>query len=277
VLESTEHPAWRRYLRGSIVSSKYRSGGQPIRLESAVGRRIRRAPEESVFNPLMYPSPTFTLEGNSLHGKDENFRYSLTAVSKDGLSEHLAANKGYESPAFPTQPGAYILDDGKWDPLPANGGKPGTGFKSVAKHISAFFSSLNKDDDSEPKDVRIGDLVFDGTDPVPAVKSDPLVIVFVGPVKPFPADALAHNPDLKYYPALEIAHSAVHEDGKRSADLYRIAPALSGFGEKRLAADVESPLDGVTLLTCTGTLDSGSYALNIPNSTTPAFEFKVQR
>jgi hypothetical protein len=277
VLESTEHPAWRRYLRGSVVSSKYRSGGKPVRLESAAGRRIRRAPEESVFNPLMYPSPTFTLEGNTLRGKDENFRYSLTAVSKDGLSEHLAANKGYETPSFPSQPGAYVLHDGRWDLLPANGGKPGTGFKSVAKHISAFFSSLSKDDDSEPKDVRIGDLIFDGTDPVPAVKSDPLVIVFVGPVKPFSADALSHNPDLKYYPALEIAHSTVHEDGKRSADLYRIAPTLSGFGEKRLSADVETPLDGVTLLTCSGALESGSYALNVPNSTTPAFEFKVQR
>lgn len=277
VLISARDPSWRRHLRGTLIVSKYRSGGRPIRFEAVAGRRLRRAPDNSVFSSLLNVAPSFFLEGGNLMGDDNNFHYTLAPMRQEEQDAHRARNNAYESPAYPTQPGAYALRDGEWIPLPVNGVKIVKGIKGVANQISAFFSSLTKEDDedSAPKNVHSADLVFEGTEPLPAIKANPLVLAFVGPTRPFPADMLAKNPDLHNYPAFEVTRTSAREDGKRSAELFRIAPGVTGFADKRLAADLEYPVDGVILFTCVAPAEPGNYAISILNSPTQAFEFKV--
>jgi len=174
-------------------------------------------------------------------------------------------------PEYPAARGAYVLSEGQWLPLPRNGGRVTYGAMEVLTNITGFLGALNgalgsangnspsKADETRPD--KLGDLTFDGREPVPAVAAEGVVIVLVGEIQKAPADMLQKYPELRDYPAMEMAPSRRSGDGKRQVDLLRIVPGLGGFRDQRIAAIVEEVRPGVTLHTCTARLDSGSYAI----------------
>jgi hypothetical protein len=167
---------------------------------------------------------------------------------------------------FPVGTGAYVKGaDGQWLLLPGNGGATHAA-SQVLKGISGLLGSvsiggkpLNQGAQSTPD--KVADLTFTGNTAVPAVTGDDVVIVFIGDLKPIPANLLQSNPELADYPPMELAATHTAANGNRKVDLLRIVPGLAGFREARIAATLDQPKPGVWLLTCTSRLAPGTYAL----------------
>lgn len=392
-LSSEEHPVWRRALRGTLIASRYRSGGSPLRLKLSGDDRVRRAARGSVFSDeqdrqlqlslgekvisgedrryrfhleqlsadelvqlaarrearekslmsiiktgtsyygtirngsfisnallrftkadLELGEVTFTIESRVQTGiystfegaidpsdglvsaqirqgrynrtgvlkvpffsKDSTFELSLT-VDESGIAGHLVNNTDWVLSfpvrkiaadsgvvAYPTTQGAYVMAEGGWVPLPRNNGRAKT-------NLGAQFGDLLKDV-NEP--TKLADLVFDGRETPPAVSGANVMLLFVGPLEPAPQQVLEENPQLIGYPMIELAPLVMRSDGKRSADLVRIASGIAAFGDKRCAATCEEVGDNLMVLTCVGRLQPGNYGLSVNNRSLPAFELRI--
>lgn len=179
------------------------------------------------------------------------------------------------SATIPSTPGAYILIDGKWEPLPTNNGKVKYGAGAVLSQVNSFLGALSERKPANTHE-KLADLIFDGTASIPTARGDDIVIVFVGTFAAPPESVINKNPEILNYPMMEVARTEVRSDGKRRIDLLRIVPGIAGFCDQRVAAKLEKLAEGVTKLTCTGTLEPGMYALSVSNASTPAFEFRVR-
>ena len=179
-------------------------------------------------------------------------------------------------PVFPASSGAYVLAEGRWQPLPRNGGRVTYGVTQVLNGVSDFLGALGgkpiaRDNQTQPD--KMADLTFAGTDPVPEVNGAEVILLYLGAIKPLSADLLQKYPQLRDYPLIEMAPTRRTSDGRRQVDLLRIAPGLAGFRDQRVAAILDEPKTGATLVTCTSTLASGSYALAV---NTEAYELNVR-
>jgi hypothetical protein len=177
--------------------------------------------------------------------------------------------------ACPKAPGGYAWIDAKWVPLPHNNGHTTRVAKRVMAGVFGFFSRLvrkTSDVDSQGS-AAVADLAFDGTDSIPSADTNKVVIVFVGPTPSFPDDVLADHPELRDYPAIEMAPAVADGDRVRKAPLFRIGPSLDGFVNTRVPAVVEKITDHVTMLACTQPVVPGGYAIL---AGTDSFELKVR-
>ena len=112
----------------------------------------------------------------------------------------------------------------------------------------------------EPAKDPIATLVFDGRDPVPAIRPENVIIAYVGAAWPTPAQT-ERFPELKTYPVIELAAMKTGTNGLRSASLYPVTPGLVGFGPDRIVATLEQPRADVAILRFRAKLASGRYAV----------------
>jgi hypothetical protein len=211
----------------------------------------------------------FHLGEESIDGTIENY---------SGWKLEFPLKKQVETsvPAYPTTSGAYVLIGDKWEPLPTNGGHAGQSTSSVLGQAGSLLRALNDVSKEETNNAKLAELIFDGTDPVPTVKGDAVVIVYVGAIDPPTAKLLKKYPALRDYPTIELAPSTTKSNGSRFVDLLRIVPGVAGFVDQRVAASVDTVADNVTVLTCTGTLESGRYALSVSSLPASSYELQVK-
>jgi hypothetical protein len=92
-MESATH-SWRRPLHGSIVENSRRSGGEPVRLQSAPGEAAAVAPADSPLGGTDGLDISLGIEEGSLVGEDALFTYRLAPVDESDLrrieAEHRA-------------------------------------------------------------------------------------------------------------------------------------------------------------------------------------------
>ncbi len=215
------------------------------------------------------------------------FNFPVGAVLTPAAAADAAAGANIDPttglPAFPSAQGAYILTDAGWKALPMNNAKVTYDALEVTSQtlggINALLGALNGRQPSQQDQTRpdkLASLTFDGSDPVPVVRGDQVRIVYIGHTVPASAEMLGKYPQLADYPAVEMAPTHTDGEGRRQADLLRIVPGLAGFRQNRMAAMLETPKPDVTLLTCTGTLPPGTYALSVSSDKPEAFELNVR-
>lgn len=175
---------------------------------------------------------------------------------------------------FPSEAGAYALIGGRWLPLPRNNGKL---VQSTGTIVGGLLGAL-ADPKQQNGPQKLAEFVFDGDQALPVVDGENLTIAFVGPLMEPDPNLIAKYPQLNGYPDVEVAPTRKGVDSKRRLDLVRIAPGLAGVGEARLAATVETPEEGVMVLTSTGPVAPGDYAVVVSARDTNqrAFEIRVQ-
>jgi hypothetical protein len=211
-----------------------------------------------------------------LFSTDSSFKVSLH-VTSDALAGELdnydwalefpiraAATPTSTDDAFPSQPGGYVRGpDGRWLPLPTNGGRPTYGATEVTRGVTGLLGALsgNAAQNTETRPDKLANLTFSGNDRPPAVSGDNVVIAYVGQIKPPATYLVRRYPEIADYPDIECAPTRTLPDGRRQADLLRIVPGLAGFRENRVAASVEKPRPGVVVLNCSAPLAPGTYAI----------------
>jgi hypothetical protein len=189
-----------------------------------------------------------SLDGTIEHDADWKLEFSLAGGSAAIPSE---------LPEWPRNGGAYALIGGAWQPLPTNNGHA---VNSANARLAKMTS--RKDDPTRP--TKVAELVFDGKDPVPAIpQGAPVVIAFVGPITPPVADLVAKYPEaLGDYPGVELSPTRKALIGsKRVADLFRVAPEITGFQTARVAATLSEPAGEIALLVANTALQPGNYAV----------------
>jgi hypothetical protein len=164
---------------------------------------------------------------------------------------------------FPTERGAYVLDGDDWWRLPTNNGH----FleKRVPDDLAEQFDDVYRAAGwmiEESKRV-LGDLAFDGSDPVPTVAMGEVVILYVGNL---PGDAAG-------YPSIEVTALRMDPNGTRFTPLTREAPTIRGFGVRRVPATLDRPISDRTVLHCSVSLAAGRYAVSCGGQ---FFEFAVK-
>ena len=186
-----------------------------------------------------------TIEGTIEHDGDWSLVFNLG---------NGAVAAPAELPAWPVARSAYVLIDDHWQALPTNNGRP-------VNSANARLSKLTNKDRSATK---VAELVFDGDRTVPTVPAGAaVVIVYVGPVPPIPAEQVEKYPDaLRDYPTVELAPTRkTLIGGKRVADLFRVTPEIAGFHSTRVAATLTEPEKEITLFVANTALVPGGYAL----------------
>ncbi|MEO6876039.1 MAG: hypothetical protein ABI222_14570 [Opitutaceae bacterium] len=169
---------------------------------------------------------------------------------------------------YPSETGAYIWSGGEWQPLPRNDAKVS---KDALQAISGFFNALAKKAILTSSGDKIGELVFAGDEPVPAVNGADVRVLYVGSTS-----GLADKyPQLGNYPALEVAPSSRDSNGHRHVTLSRLAEGVpvGGFREQRVDGTLERVGDNLLEFNCTRRLAPGTYAISVNEND---FEFNVQ-
>ncbi len=184
-----------------------------------------------------------------------------------------------------TPSGAYVYSDGVWLPLPRKNPRV---LQSAPQKLTNIVKSVGRWQDAlvgkttEPSNTPIAELTFDGRAYVTSVSGRSVVIAYVGPLTPIDDGVKARYPELKTYPAIELAPTATLANGTRHAPLYSIAPGFFGFGPTRIDATLEwadlPVIKGAShvpalILRCSAPLALGKYALVCgPNSYELAIE-----
>ncbi len=169
-------------------------------------------------------------------------------------------------------PAAYVLG-GNWLPLPRNNPRV---LQSAPQKLTNIVKSVGRWQDAlvgkttEPSNTPIAELTFDGRTYVTSVSGRSVVIAYVGPLTAIDDGVKARYPELKTYPAIELAPAQTLANGTRHAPLYTIAPGFFGFGPTRIDATLEwvdlKVIQGNShvpahVLRCTTPLAAGKYAL----------------
>jgi hypothetical protein len=184
-------------------------------------------------------------------------------------------------PSYPVAAGGYVLKGGVWLALPRNGGraipyKPPSKTNPLVRDLGGILNSATggllhaggdalRPGDSgapAPRPGKASDLMFDGRDPIPEVDGAHLVVLYVGAPQSPPKAPASGQRNSNDRPSIEIAPTTTGKDGKRSADLIRISPDVQGFGNQRIAAYVFESDKGTVLLTATGPVPAGTYAVD---------------
>jgi hypothetical protein len=206
----------------------------------------------------------------TVRNEDWKVRFALSAAPASQTTGDRNPGSDYPSTA-----GAYVWSDGSWKALPANNGHVSYTITAVASQLGGFLNALNGK--NQPQNAtrpdKLAELAFDGHDPIPGVDGRNVVIAIVGPIPPTSANLLNQYPELRDYPAVEMAPTYRDNDGIRTANLYRIVPGLAGFRDTRVPALVERINDNVTTLTCAQALPAGTYAVS---ASTNLFELMVK-
>ena len=177
---------------------------------------------------------------------------------------------------FPNTPGAYAWIGNQWTSLPRNNGHrvDNIGEQFAGALLGALANRVNGNQTSQSgRSEIVGDLVFDGADNVPTADGSNLRIVFIGPLSSVDGNAVARYPQLRDYPAVEMAQTQRSQNGIRETGLYSIAPGFDGFSGNRVSAVVERLDPSTTLFTCAQPIPAGNYALLVK---TEAFEINLR-
>lgn len=211
-------------------------------------------------------------------------------ISSQTSTQPAAASASRGPTAVPalsaSAPGAYVFAHGAWVPLPRNNAHV---LQTTPQKLTGLLGNFERWEDAAagkstaPAKREIAELVFDGSDEVPAAPTIDLVIAYVGPLATISFEQQRRYPELKSYPSMELVPMKTSANGARYAPLFSIAPGFMGFGPARVTdATVEQraipPYDGVavhtaTYLRCATPLPAGHYALSCGPGT---FELMVE-
>jgi hypothetical protein len=221
------------------------------------------------------------LTGNAISGRIEGDSHwimefptgSFLSATTEGSEPNAPPANGSVFPAFPKEPGAYLLTRASWSPMPRNNGHVVIVTESAKSNfalptnimgaVNAGISALSEKKEKQ----KIPYLVFDGKVARPESSGPAMVILFVGP-----------KPSGKAQ--LEIAPAELEKEGNRRIQLpdgtpapkeaedasaegrSHLKPAEVRLGDARLAAYVRDAGPGYTLFTTTSTLVPGPYVFN---------------
>lgn len=264
------------------------AGGYSVEEKTLVGTSNDSRVHSSRQLPFFRTKHSFTLrvatDGDDIVGRlndDPGWRIIWPRLTGAGFHASAAAasdpNNPPELTAFPRVPeadGAYLFAQDKWVPLPRNNGRVTYGAAQVVGNVLGVLGALsgaNATPDERTGD-KLADLTFDGKEPVPSTSARPIVILFRGRTAQYSAADLNKYPTLADYPAVEMAALRGANDGRRQVDLLRIVPGIAGFREARVAALLEKVSPTLHLLTTTGRLAPGRYAVSAGQV---AFELQI--
>ena len=172
-----------------------------------------------------------------------------------------APESPFSEARLPAQAGAYTWADNQWKPLPRNVGHITYGVSAVLNGALGILNGLSGKSSTGFKDDHLADLTFSGTELVPSADGRKVVILYIGSIQPMPDDIFRDHPELQDYPQMEMTATTLATDGKRSAALWRIAPGLAGFREKRIVGQLLELKPGHTVLASAAPVMPGRYAV----------------
>ncbi len=186
-------------------------------------------------------------------------------------------------PPLPSLPGAYVLQDGKWVRLPRNNGKVGASAVQTTLNVVSGLNNIigalggkqaNETATAGAPGERISQLTFDGTDPLPRVAGDGVLLLHVGPIDSTAVQsANRYASDLKGLRLMDVAPTRLEQDGRRRLDLLRVVPGIAAFGVQGVAGRFSEPAPGALLFTPQSSLDPGTYAVG---ANSVSYEFEVR-
>lgn len=203
------------------------------------------------------------LDGSTIMGGIEGdtswvFRFpagAFLSAPSEGPDSDLPPALGSVYPAFPTAPGAYLLNRNSWSALPTNLGHvivvtevPKSEVQLPVSLPAAVEKGLDEIE-RQKKKRKVPYLEFEGTDPRPESSGQAIVVLYVG------------TPPSRT-PMLELARGETTKDGKRRVEVMGGAGERIRFGESRLSAYVRQVAPGLVMLTTTSALEPGPYVLN---------------
>lgn len=91
VLEPTAHEGWRRVFRGTVIASRYRAQGTPIRLDSRAGESVKLAEKTSPVGFNRDLPASLKLVNGHLQGDAQDFSFDLAPLSAAEIARIEAA------------------------------------------------------------------------------------------------------------------------------------------------------------------------------------------